>query len=406
LRIDTVAIISLAISMDDRSRNPPYLFLIASTREYWGRAIAYGVTNVLHALDEWELVINFGEDENLSDMLKRHVAKQVVAGVIGQFYPKHDALLQHLREHDIPVVSITSRAPPEGVAWIHNDDHRCGVMAAEHLIQQGHRHFAFLGIEGAAFSEARLAGFRSGIRAAGIRSGPGNASSCEHTFFGKGQLLSQWLDSLPSPIGIFACNDLRAKSLLTVALNGGKIVPDELAIVGVDNDDIYCNMGRLPISSVGPDWRRIGQRAVEVVSDRRRHGQGVPVVQEAIQPLGLSIRRSSEFIAVNDRLTARALQQIRQPESIYLTAAGLAQQLSVNRRTLERHFEKHLGYSIYTAILNERLRRVRLMLLKTSLSIGDIAQRCGFSKHSQLNAAFKKRFGHPPSQLRKKQAGM
>ncbi len=369
-----------------------------NTREYWGRSIARGAVRAARLAVDWTPFLS----EDLATLEAKAAAPDADwkwAGVVGQFYPLHHPLLKRLRAVGIPVINVSSTPPPRGVGWVHCDDFACGVMAARHFLERGYRHFAFLKITGSSFSDERQKGFVETLAAEGrtdvrvVEGLVGMDVDASHR-------LTAELRDLPTPCAVFACNDVRARHCLQAAQSAGIAVPEAVAILGVDDDDLQCNMARVALSSVRADWARVGEHAVEhlvrVARTGRGHGR-----HEAIAPITVSVRQSTDQLAVDDPLAARALRRIRTRTESRLSATALAGELGVSRRTLERHMERAVGRSVHAAIFEARLQRAHRMVVETRLPVGEIAARSGFSKHSHFNAAFKKRFKTTPTLLRR-----
>ncbi|MCC5841812.1 MAG: substrate-binding domain-containing protein [Opitutales bacterium] len=387
--------------MDSSGHEPPHLPLFLNTREHWGRSIARGAVRAARLAVEWTPFLCESE-ASLEAKVKAPAAEVAWAGVIGQFYPPHHELLAGLRAAGIPVVNISSAPPPPGVGWIHCDDFACGAMAARHFLERGYCHFAFLGITGAHFSDERQRGFVETLRVEG-RTGARTLAGHFSGDAGASAKLADELRALPAPCAVFAANDVRARHCLHAALGAGIAVPESLSILGVDDDDLQCNMARVALSSVCADWTRIGERAVEHLVRTSRTGRGRSR-QEVVAPLGVTVRQSTDQLAVEDALAARALRRIHSWGQTKLSPENLAAELGVSRRTLERHLVHAVGRSVHAAIFEARLQRAYRMVVETSLPVGEIAARTGFSKHSHLNAAFKKRFSATPMSLRRAEA--
>lgn len=382
----------------DSGKEPPRLPLFLNTREHWGRSIARGAVRAARLAVDWTPFLS----EDLATLEAKAAAPdadRVWAGVVGQFYPLHHALLGRLRAVGIPVVNVSSAPPPRGVGWIHCDDFACGAMAARHFLERGYRHFAFLKITGSSFSDERQKGFVETLAVEGrtdVRVLEGLVGMDVDVSHG----LAAELRDLPTPCAVFACNDVRARHCLQAARAAGIAVPEAVAILGVDDDDLQCNMARVALSSVRADWARIGEHAVEHLVRLARTGRGHGR-HEAMPPISVSVRQSSDQLAVDDPLAARALLRIRAFGGKRLTAMAVATDLGVSRRTLERHMRRTLGTSVHSAIHEARMQRAHTMVVESRLPIGEIAARLGFTKHSHLNAAFKKRFARTPMSLRR-----
>lgn len=376
---------------------PPHIPLFLNIREHWGRSIARGIVRTLRDVVEWIPFV--GEQMILPERGILRNPNCLWAGVIGQFYAPHHAFLHELTEAGIPVVNVSAVPPPSGVGWIHCDDVACGRMAAHHFLERNFRHFAYFGMPGSNFSQQREKGFLEELNRTPwgpVRTVGDSGSPPADSF----QYLVNDLQNLPKPCAIFCANDVRARHCLQATEAAGITVPEECAILGVDDDDLHCNMARVPISSVQPDWERIGRRAVETLLDLKNEPNKNPV-KEAVPPHAINVRRSSHFFATEDALVAKAMQQIQATLDGKLSTESLAAKLGVSRRTLERHFTRETNRSIHDTLLEARLQRAYNLVLESNLPIGEIATSTGFSKHSQFNAFFKKRFATTPRSLRR-----
>lgn len=379
------------------SKDPQHLPLFLNTREHWGRMIATGAARFARQEVDWTPFIC--EADRLEAKVAKPADGRPWAGLIGQFYPQHHSLLESLCATGLPVVNVSGVAPPAGVGWVHSDDYACGAMAARHFLERGFRHFAFLGIANSSFSDERQSGFLETLGKQGFadvfilqKHLPREGDAAKY--------LAPGLRKLPKPCAVFACNDQRARHCLLAAKAADIAVPEKLAILGADDDELQCNIASIALSSVRPDWTRIGERAVEQLLHTVRTGRGQGS-HEAIPPVSLSLRQSTDSFAVEDPLAGRALRRIRAFTGKRLTAAKLAADLGVSRRTLERHMRKTLGTSVHSLIQEARLERAYKMVVESNLSIGEIAMRLGYTKQSDLNAVFKKRFARTPTSLRR-----
>jgi hypothetical protein len=276
-----------------KSDKPLHLALFLNAREHWTRGIARGAVRTLRAAADWEPFI-IDAPALIAHKLQEPCLGRRWAGVIGHFYPEQHPLLVQLRAAGVPVVNVSAPAPPSGVMWIHNDDPACGALAARHFLERGHRHFAFVGISGAAISAERLRGFAGALAAEGVPEvldvslEPGGDGP-NH------QRLAEALSRLPRPCAVFACNDVRAGHCLRAAQLAGIVVPEELAILGVDDDDLYCNMAPVALSSVCPQAH---PRPPQGLADSR--GAGRPARRLPAQPRTAPAARGGQNSARGD----------------------------------------------------------------------------------------------------------
>lgn len=376
---------------------PKHIALFLQIRSYWSRAIAQGVFRVTRSVTAWQPFL-LQQLPGLDAVASPGSPIRGWAAVIGQFYEEHHELLRRFHQLGLQTVNVSSCPPPATTIWVHNDDEACGAMAARFFVERGYRHFAFMGIPSAVFAAQRLKGFTDELKR--LQSGlpmdltPGRGKKDSDI-----RITAAKLRQLPLPCAIFGCNDQRAKHCLSAALEAGFKVPEELAILGVDNDDIFCEMSPIALSSIRPDWNRVGTCAVESLLERP--GNEPPAVHRRILPMELVQRRSTDASAIEDELAAAALKIIWNSIDNGIDPDRVAAALSVSRRTLERRLQRATGNSARLAILDARMRRAYQRVVNTQLPFGEIASLCGFSKQSQFNAAFKSRFHATPGEVRK-----
>lgn len=312
----------------------------------------------------------------------------------------------------VPAGVIRNRLPavvapltPDQAGAVLLDNAAIGLLAARHLIERGFRHLAFVGEKNAAFSADRAESFRLCWK-----SGP--ASHPDATFHRLDLALSHvddwcpaldelvgWLRSLPKPVGILACRDLRAREVAQACGVARLRVPEQVAIVGVDNDELLCELTDPPLSSVSVPWDQIGYHMgaqLHCILKGRRRPEHVPKVV----PSGIRVRRSSDIYAVADEAVARACRLLREHAHEPLLVEVVARTAGVSRRGLERRFRRELGRSPHAEIQRLRVERARQMLNDTLLPMAVIAERCGWSSVQRFMAIFKARTGQTPGQFR------
>jgi LacI family transcriptional regulator len=338
-------------------------------------------------------------------------------GIICQI--QEDPMVRFYRDMGKPVVEVFERNGPAEFPRILPDDQATGRLAAEHFLHRGFRHFAFFGEASLAWVREREMGFKEEIdRAFAARSAehqadrPFTFSSYESGGRSVGQALGgtshrrqsaamgDWLASLPKPVAVLAGNDLWGFELVQAARAWGLHVPDDVAILGVDNDELLCEISHPPLSSIRIGGEQMGERAVELLQ-RLLEGKAVRGEPPRAPPLGVVTRQSTDVLAVDDPEVAAALRHIRQHAVEGLSVKQMLQSLSVNRRTLERRFVKVLGHTPLEEIRNVRLDRVKT-LLQTDLPIYEVAVRSGFATAEYLATSFLQATGMTPTDYRRR----
>ena len=288
--------------------------------------------------------------------------------------------------------------PLPGTPMIGINHVACSQKAAELLRQRRFDYFAFVGIESRPFSRFRLEAFRENLGAE-TPAFELPASCLRLTPSLQQAPLAEWLRALPKPCGIMACNDLAGNFVIQTCLNAGIQVPDEIAVVGVDNDPFYCQMAPVPMTSIELDTFRMGMEAAALL-DRLMRGGQAPEVPFAISPLKTIERRSTDYLALSDPTVRRALSILRDQSCDSITVNQLAEQLGVSRRLLERRFAAVLKSTVRHEILRYQMARAEELLKGTTLTLDAIAKRAGFVNTAHFCTVFKRFFSKTPGSIR------
>ncbi len=324
------------------------------------------------------------------------------AGIIAHIYTSR--LASALAAPRLPLVNVCGVLSNLRIPRVGLDDTAIGHAAANHFLDRGLRHFAFVGHLNHGYSIRRQAGFEDAIRRAGFRVTNYHESSA--TFVPRGQLWSmdprllKWLASLPKPTGILACNDLWGAQISEACRQAGLVVPDHLAIVGVDNDDLLCELARPSLSSVAVPAEAVGYHASELLEQLMARGK--PTREPILLPPGSVITRcSSDILSVSDPDVAAAIRVIRQHSHEPLRTGNVLEVVPVSRRSLERRFRRALGRGIGEEIRRSHIEKARNLLASTDLPMSEVARHSGFSESKHLSVAFKQEVGMTPSEYRR-----
>jgi len=301
----------------------------------------------------------------------------------------------------VPCVDLSAARLLPTLPWVETNDAEIAGMAAGHLLERGFKHFAFCGDSRFNWSLWREHHFAKRVREAGydcrvysVKGGSGDLAAERRT-------LVSWLRSLPKPVGIFAGYDIRGREVLDACRQTGLAVPDDVAVLGVDNDELLCELAVPPLSSVIPNTRRAGYEAAALL-ERWMSGEKVAPEPHLIPPVGVAARQSTDVLAIEDREVVRALQFIRAHACEGINVADVLAAVKMSRRVLEQRFRKLLGRSPHEEILHLKLTRVQQLLSETDLPLYVIAERTGFEHVEYLSVAFKRELGMTPRQFRAK----
>lgn len=314
-----------------------------------------------------------------------------------------------LGETGAPVVDLSGSLPDSRFPQIRSDEGAVGRLAAEHLLERGFRNFAFCGFNGTDWSDMRRASFDRRVSEAGFsceafeNSDPlrfDNTMDYEEHGEGHERDLMTWLKALPKPCGLMACNDARGRQILNCCREANVAVPDEVAVVGVDKDEVFCELSDIPLSSVILNTQRIGFEAAALLSGLMA-GESAGALSNLVKPMGVMARQSTDVLAIDDRHIASALKHIREHACDGLDVAALLRAIPLSRSVLERRFSSVIGRSPNAEILRVRLARVCRLLAESDLPLAEVAGMTGFEHPEYMSRLFKKKMGITPGEFRK-----
>jgi LacI family transcriptional regulator len=380
---------------------PPRVALLVETSVIYGRGILSGITKYLREHFRWSL---FLEQRELGAGPPPWLATQRWDGIISRATTPE--LAQQFRLMAVPVVDLNDLHPGLGFPRIVSDHRLIGTMGAEHLMEKGYLRFGFCGFAGELWSRERREGFRDAIERVGAR-----LSSFDSVWRGEDApawdedqaRLADWLGTIERPAAIMACNDARGRHVLEACSTLGINVPEELAVIGVDDERIFCDLCSPPLSSVRPNPELIGYQAAAVLDGLMAGGlPPAGAVLSLIAPIGIVARQSTDASAILDPTVAAALRFIRDQALHGCTVEDLLAAVPMSRSALERRFRKHIGRSPQEEIWAVRLGRIKELLRETDLKLPTIAELCGIEHPEYLSVVFKRETGMTPGEYRAK----
>lgn len=379
--------------------------LIESSRAY-GRECLLGVARYARTHGPWEIL---HLERALDERLPRQVSEWAPSGLLTRIdSPAHYKAVDALQ---LPTVDLRGAYRPTLGAIFDTDHEMVSRLAFEHFRDLGFRSYAYCGYQGVDFSDTRGEAFVRFVEEYGFKANvfiPKRRVTSEEVTRREslGELeagggLVGWLGSLPAPTAIMACNDMRGRQVLRACSEIGISVPDEIAVVGVDDDEVICELSIPPLSSVEPDAERLGFEAAAMLDSLLDGGQ-VPDNTVFVPPRGMRPRLSSETSAIDDPTVSQAVQVIRDRACEPLQMRDLLQTLGVSRSTLERRFRELLGRSPAAQIDLMRMRRAQTLLLETDYKLSRVAKATGYQSAAQFVNSFKRSFGVTPGAFRSK----
>jgi LacI family transcriptional regulator len=391
--------------VENRSRRRfalPHVALIVETSTAYGRAILSGISQYVREYGPWTVYI---EQRSLQDPAPPWLERWAGDGIIARASTPQSA--RKLAKTGVPTVDLNDQVRGLGLPQIHSDHAAIARLAADHLIDRGFRHFAYFGFPIFEWSVRRQEAFTNHVLAAGhqFHEGlPGRRVHWSHqqaSWEDEIEGVAQWVKRLPKPLGIMAGNDIRGIQMLDACRRAGVAVPEEVAVVGVDNEELVCLLAYPPLSSVVPDAYRVGYESAALL-DQMMKGHPVTEMLRSIPPVSVATRQSSDVTAIANPCLASAMQFIRESACQGIGVDDVLAHLSVSRSVLQRLFRKELGQTILDAITATRMQRVKQLLAETDLSLNDIADRAGFSYVEYLSTSFRHHTGQSPSSYRRK----
>jgi LacI family transcriptional regulator len=285
---------------------------------------------------------------------------------------------------------------------VHVDNPAIARLAAEHLMERGFRQFGYFGIHGENWSDQRYAGFCTAVE--GVqREVPIfrllRDSSGRRSWERSENKLARWIRALPKPAGIMVCSDQRGQQFLEACRRARVSVPDELAVVSVDNDEPLCEVCLPTLSSVEPGHASVGYQAAALL-DSLLKGVSSPKQPMLLKPNETITRLSTDVLAVADPAVRAALRLIREQAHLRIRIDSIAHEVGVSRSVLHRRFRALLNRSINEELMSARIKVARELLTKTDLPLAGVAERSGFGAQEYLGAVFKQRLGKTPAQVR------
>ena len=366
----------------------------------YARDIARGVVAFALGAPGWELNYHAGSDA-LPGVLRRYPEAD---GVIAQALKPPQ--IEAVRHAGRPVV-LVEQEPVPGLPLVQADNRAVGRLAYDHLASRGFQHFAYWGPSQSSYTHDREAGFFGEARRAGhaCYARPHSPFHDAHHYPGTpappGSSEAGFIAWLPKPVALFAHNTIAARDLAAACRELGLYVPEEVAILGVDNDDLLCEAGTPMLSAIDQGTRRIGHEAAALL-DRLMNGEPPPVAPIRVDAATLIERQSTSAFAIQDPDVVEAARFIREHVADGIGVQDVLAHVPLARRTLEVRFKRLLGRTLHEEILRTRVERAEQLLLNSHLAMPEITERCGFTYPSKFSAVFKRTTGMSPTTYRRR----
>lgn len=371
------------------------ILLIESSRAS-GRSLLRGIADYARHHGRWAFYWEPGGLEKAWPRIRAIEADGIIL--------RDTEMMEDLLAYRLPTVVVGhSRQQIPGVANLISDSAAVGRLGAEHLLNTGLQHFAFCGFDEFPWSQDRAVSFRQRLAAAG-RTPHLYSSTVRLSWREELQLLADWVRSLPKPVGILACNDDRGQQVVEACKLARLAIPEQVAVLGADNDDLVCELSDPPMSSVAINFERAGYESARLL-DRLMRGRrsragaaartlaGARAVQNRViiaPATHVVARQSTDLFAVQDAAVAAALRFIRQHAGTPLRVGDVATAAGLSRRVLEKRFRQALNRSVLREIRRARTERICQLLVETNQTIARIAETLGFAGPEHFARYFRK----------------
>jgi LacI family transcriptional regulator len=309
-----------------------------------------------------------------------------------------------LRRTRLPVVDVSAERFSSEFSRVSIDNGAVARLAAEHLATKGFLDFAYCGDRRFLWSRQRGVEFRrclaeKGRRCVDFGEPAGTAKPGSDAEI---RAIARWLKGLPKPVGVFACYDGRALQVLEACQLLGLHVPDQVAVLGVDNDELVCELANPPLSSVQPNARRSGYEAAALLARLMGGEKKAVAPTHQVQPVRVVERQSTDVVAVADVKVAAALKFIRLHACEGMDVGDVLRAVPMSRTRLEQKFKALLGHSPHRQLVQQRIARVKHLLAESKIAISEVAEQAGFDNASYLSVAFRRETGLSPFAYRAK----
>lgn len=370
------------------------------SREF-GRGLLRGIADYSRIQGPWSFLtyppyyLESQDSRRVISWLKKSNADGVILRVGGGFKAGELVGL------DVPIIvhDIDEEIPE--ISNIVTEEFTIGQMAAKHLIDRGFQRFAFCGFDYKSWSRRRCESFCETVREAGFDTHVYEQpkSKANRSFEKERHFLTKWLESLPKPIGLMACNDDRGQYLLELCKTAGINVPASVAVIGADNDELVCNLSDPPLSSIALNTYKAGYAAAELLG-RMMTGRKTDISRIVVPPTRIVTRQSTNVLAVADEVVATAVSFILTHANKPIQVSDVAEAAAVSRRTLQQRFTKLMHMSVHQYISLARVERISQMLIESKTTTYRIAQILGYPNAGSLSRIFRKEKGMSPIAFR------
>jgi LacI family transcriptional regulator, galactose operon repressor len=381
---------------------PKILLMIESSREY-GRQLLRGISNYATLYGPWNFITSepfyYGVSGTKKSILRR-IEREDLDGII----MRESNEVEQIAQMCVPAVICTyTQKQFPGIISLVGDCEGAGKLAAKHLLELGLKYFAFCGLDNMYWSNERGTSFQKHILEAGFKVQFYRQPLLKQKRLWKFEqdIMIKWLNQLPKPIGLMTCTDDRSQDVIEACKAAGIRVPDEIAIIGVDNDEFLCGLSNPPLTSVALNATVAGYKAAEMLHRLIKGKKNTDTIITA-EATHVAVRQSTNILAIDDTEAINAINFIRQNARRAIQVCDVVNSGSLSKRALQQRFKKFLGRTIYGEINRVRLDYISQLLLKSHKTISEIALELEFLSDEHIARYFKKGMGLTPHEFRRR----
>jgi LacI family transcriptional regulator len=355
--------------------------LLIETSRAFGRELLTGIARYSKIHGPWSF---YREPRGLKSALP-HLEKWEADGIIMRNTPVSKKML----DFNVPVITVLHyQKNDSGFPTVQTDSEAISELAAKHLMNRGFRNFAFCGFKDLDWSLERENHFKNYLKNFGHNSflySPLKNISVQKEL----NRIADWLQELPKPVGIMACNDDRGQHILEACKLAELHVPEEIAVIGVDNDTLICDLCDPPLSSIALNTIEAGYKTAELM-DNLMNGEKMGGQLILVSPTHVVKRQSTDILAINDENLVKALSFINSNAKERISVNDVVNVTALSRRSLENKFKAILGRSVMEEVRRIRIDQISKMLIETELSISEIASAFNFTEIEHISRYFRK----------------
>jgi len=373
--------------------------VLVDTSTGWGRRLVRGIGNYVRKQGTWYVWIMAGGQSPQVRLPTAWRGDGIIARVASHAYARH------VTQAGVPVVNVSAiQLKGVDLPRVATDVRAVGRLAAEHFLDRGFRHFGYVGPRQRSYVESHYQGYVRALAEAGCQCtpySPGPGAGVQAGWHARQKDLARWLKQLPRPVGVLTWATELAQEVVDVCQQAKLLVPEQVAVLAADDDELLCEMSNPPLSGITLSSERIGYEAAALL-ERLMRGRRPPKAPILIRATGVVARQSTDTLAVDDPDLARAIAFIRDHAAEPIQVKDVLRAVPVSRRRLERRFRDVLRRTPAAEIRRVHLERAKRLLAETDMAVPDVAAASGFGSREYLACVFKSETGLSPNKYRRR----